>query len=145
MSRRKHDAAARGNRVARLHDGSIDGVRRVDGARPHDSELDDAELDDAAFDDAGFDDAELHGAIDDGRDSDDAPSDSPATASDPRTSVDDLWRMAEQPHLRAWIVANTSAPADLINEIARVGGPGVHRALAILRESLAAPGSATEE
>lgn len=144
MARRQHDAAAYGRRVARLHDGSIngsvDGTRRVGGAPPHDSELDDA-----AFDDAGFDDAELRRATDDGQDPGDAPPDSPVTASDPRTSVDDLWRMAEQPHLRAWIVANTSAPADLINEIARVGGPGVHRALAILRESLAAPGSAAQE
>lgn len=119
MARRQHDAAARGRRVARLHDGSID--------------------------DEGSDNGTFDGADADGQDPGDAPPDSPVTASDPRTSVDDLWRMAEQPHLRAWIVANTSAPADLINEIARVGGPGVHHALAILRESLAAPGSAAQE
>lgn len=89
MARRQHDAAAYGRRVARLHDGSIngsvDGTRRVGGAPPHDSELDDA-----AFDDAGFDDAELRRATDDGQDPGDAPPDSPVTASDPRTSVDDL-------------------------------------------------------
>lgn len=127
MSRRKHDGWKQHRNAVRLHDGSID----------------DEASDDGAFDDEPFDDGAPDGADADGQGPDGAPPDSPATASDPRTSVDDLWRMAEQPHLRAWIVANTSAPADLINEIARVGGPGVHRALAILRESLAAPGSAT--
>ncbi|MFR0558115.1 hypothetical protein ACLUWO_04425 [Pseudoscardovia radai] len=115
MSRREHDGWKQHRNVARLHDSSIDDEASDDGA-----------------------DADSQGP-------DGAPPDSPVTASDPRTSVDDLWRMAEQPRLRAWIVANTSAPADLINEIARVGGPGVHHALAILRESLAAPGSAAQE
>lgn len=127
MSRRKHDGWKQHRNVVRLHDGSIN----------------DEASDDGAFDDGPFDDGAPDGADADDQGPGDAPPDSPATASDPRTPVDDLWRMAEQPHLRAWIVANTSAPADLINEIARVGGPGVHRALAILRESLAAPGSAT--
>lgn len=62
-------------------------------------------------------------------------------ATDPATGEDELWRLARDPELRRWIIANTAAPAALINEIARKGGPGVPDALAILMESLSQPGA----
>lgn len=68
----------------------------------------------------------------------------PFTASDPATPAVALWHMAEhRPELRRWIVANTAAPAALINAIAHHGGPGVAQALSLLHESLHEPGAST--
>lgn len=62
-------------------------------------------------------------------------------ASDPRTPPQDLWELARIPELRKWIIANTAAPAALINAIARAGGPGVRQAMQLLHDSLQEPGA----
>lgn len=62
-------------------------------------------------------------------------------ASDPRTLPQDLWELARIPELRKWIIANTAAPAALINAIARAGGPGVRQAMQLLHDSLQEPGA----
>lgn len=64
-------------------------------------------------------------------------------ASDPHTPLQDLWELARIPPLRRWIIVNTAAPAALINDIARAGGPGVRQAMRLLRESLQEPGAST--
>lgn len=62
-------------------------------------------------------------------------------ASDPRTPPQDLWELARIPELRKWIIANTAAPAALINAIAHAGGPGVRQAMQLLHDSLQEPGA----
>ncbi len=60
-----------------------------------------------------------------------------SVAADPDTDVEVLWHIARHvPDLRRWLVVNPKADAHLLEYISQAGGPGVHRALKVLLDSL---------
>lgn len=66
----------------------------------------------------------------------------PQVAADPDTDRAVLWHIARNlPDLRRWLVVNPKADAYLLEYIAQAGGPGVHRALQVLLDSLDRPGT----
>lgn len=57
-------------------------------------------------------------------------------ACSPKTSQEVLWYIAQNiPHLRKWIIANTSADARLLEYISQQGGPDVKHSFNVLFES----------
>lgn len=57
-------------------------------------------------------------------------------ASSPETKPEILWYIAQNiPHLRKWIIANTSADARLLEYVSQKGGPDVKHSFNILFES----------
>lgn len=61
----------------------------------------------------------------------------PSVAADPDTDMEVLWHIARYvPDLRRWLVVNPKADAHLLEYISQAGGPGVHRALKVLLDSL---------
>lgn len=57
-------------------------------------------------------------------------------ACSPKTSQEVLWYIAQNiPHLRKWIIANTSADARLLEYISQQGGPDVRHSFNVLFES----------
>lgn len=61
----------------------------------------------------------------------------PSVAADPDTDMEVLWHIARHvPDLRRWLVVNPKADAHLLEYISQAGGPGVHRALKVLLDSL---------
>ena len=61
----------------------------------------------------------------------------PCVAADPDTDMEVLWHIARYvPDLRRWLVVNPKADAHLLEYISQAGGPGVHRALKVLLDSL---------
>ena len=61
----------------------------------------------------------------------------PCVAADPDTDMEVLWHIARHvPDLRRWLVVNPKADAHLLEYISQAGGPGVHRALKVLLDSL---------
>lgn len=61
----------------------------------------------------------------------------PSVAADPDTDMEVLWHIARHvPDLRRWLVVNPKADAHLLEYISQTGGPGVHRALKVLLDSL---------
>ena len=61
----------------------------------------------------------------------------PTVATDPRTSPQTLWYIAQHvPHRRRWLIANESATPELLEFIAQAGGPGVAHAFAVLFDDL---------